>query len=230
MKAELIAQTAENRIGWSRKQAGCEGTHAWCAHFVSEILKTCGIDMYDLSCSMMKKKMSASSEWDEPEDLPERGDIIFFDWDRINESLPLDHVAVVIDYNFDTRIVTYVNGNGSSGTQVTEQTISIDNCTVAYWMRYIGDKNSEPPNSIEQETPGKTFTIELRTLRKGMEGHDVAVLQWLLIGDNYSVGSAGDDGIFGSNTEKAVTEYQKDHSLEVDGIAGKQTFTELLKR
>lgn len=228
MKPEEIVKAAESFIGKSRDEVNCSGSHAWCANFVSEILKRCDIELYDLSCTSMQRRMSQSEDWDEPENYPQPGDVIFFDWDHINESRPLDHVGIVT--KFKDYVVTYVNGNGSSRTQVTEQTISIDNCTVAYWMRYIGDKNSEPPNSSEQETPDKTFTIELRTLGKGMEGHDVAVLQWLLIGDNYSVGSAGDDGIFGSNTEKAVTEYQKDHSLEVDGIAGKQTFTELLKR
>jgi len=74
-----------------------------------------------------------------------------------------------------------------------------------------------------------TFSITLRTLKRGMKGKDVKALQRLLFADGYSVGASGDDGDFGSNTEKAVINYQKRHKLTPDGIAGKDTFTELFK-
>lgn len=39
----------------------------------------------------------------------------------------------------------------------------------------------------------------------------------------YDVGSSGADGIYGTNTEKAVRQYQQNNGLSVDGIAGEQT-------
>ena len=222
MKPEEIVKAAESCIGKSRNEVNCSGSHAWCANFVSEVLKQCGIDMYDLSCTSMQRRMSQSEDWDEPENYPQPGDVIFFDWDRDpNEALPLDHVGIVTKYK--DRVVTYVNGNGSSSEYVTEQQISFDSGHIAYWMRYIGDRGKKPPDA-------NTFTITLRTLCKGMKGNDVRALQRLLIADGHSAGPSCDDGDFGSYTEKAVISYQKKHNLDVDGIAGNQTFTELLKR
>lgn len=225
MKAEDIAKKAESFIGRSRNQVNCGGTHAWCANFVSEVLKQCGIGMYDLSCTSMQKRMSASDDWGEPDDDPRRGDVLFFDWDHIAEAKPLDHVGIITA--FDGKIITYVNGNGNSSEFVTRQTIPYTSGSIAYWMRFVGDI-SEPPDAKE-ETESGNFTIALRTLKKGMKGNDVKALQRLLFSDGYGIGAAGDDGDFGKCTEKAVCEYQRVHKLEVDGIAGKQTFSELLK-
>lgn len=225
MKSEDIAKKAEAFIGYSRNDVGCAGVHAWCANFVSEVLKQCCIDMYDLSCSSMQKRMSASSDWSEPEDNPRRGDVIFFDWDHIAEARPLDHVGIVIACDGNT--VTYINGNGNSSEFVTKQTISLASNCIAYWMRYIGDEK-KPPDETLSETDN-TFSLNIRVLKKGMKGSDVKALQRMLFMDGYSIGTAGDDGDFGNCTEKAVMNYQSDHKLDVDGIAGKQTFSELLK-
>lgn len=221
MKAEDIARKAESFIGFSRDEVNCTGDYAWCAKFVSEVLKACDVDMYDMSCSYMQKKMSESVEWDEPEDYPKVGDVIFFDWDHIAEERPLDHVGIVT--KFKDGVVTYVNGNGSSPEYVTEQQMSIDNSCIAYWMRYVGDiRGSKPPDN-------ETFTLELRKLCRGMKGNDVKALQRLLFADGYSVGASGDDGDFGRNTEKAVISFQNDHKLSADGVAGAEVFSALLK-
>lgn len=41
------------------------------------------------------------------------------------------------------------------------------------------------------------------------------------------LGSAGVDGIYGSGTTAGVTAFQRDHNLQVDGIAGNQTWSKL---
>ena len=137
---EKIASLAENAVGKNREQVGCKGTFAWCARFVSNILidvGVTGIDTY--SCSDMFKLMKNKPlEWSEPDDYPERGDILFFDWDRIDEEKPLDHVAIVIDFDHVSKRITYVNGNGCNADYVTKQDISVSNNSVVYWLRYIG--------------------------------------------------------------------------------------------
>ena len=60
-----------------------------------------------------------------------------------------------------------------------------------------------------------------------MRGEDVKLLQTTLINTGYSCGNDGADGIFGSNTDRAVRRFQADSKLEVDGIAGKNTITKL---
>lgn len=63
-----------------------------------------------------------------------------------------------------------------------------------------------------------------RNLRKGDKGQDVKELQKLLNVVGYDL---SEDGKFGSATDKAVREYQKDKGLEVDGLAGKNTIKAL---
>ena len=234
----LIATTAESLVGLSREEIGAKGTHAWCAHTVSIVLKKCGIDMWDLSCNSMKSKMSASSDWDEPENYPQRGDIIFFDWDGASDpeyrTRPLDHIGIVVAFSYPT--ITYVNGNGNSSRYVTKQSINVNSACVAYWMRYIGKGSSVVPETKQEtvEQPAKEadeYIFDcIRVLKKGMTGKDVEALQAVLIAKGYSCGSYGSDGDFGSATEKAVINYQTDRKLTVDGIVGEKTFKDMWRK
>ena len=58
-------------------------------------------------------------------------------------------------------------------------------------------------------------------LRRGSKGTEVTRLQAALNALGYACGEA--DGIFGAKTEAAVRNFQRDHSLTVDGIAGRDT-------
>jgi len=58
-------------------------------------------------------------------------------------------------------------------------------------------------------------------------GDSVGVLQKMLIKAGFSVGPDGADGEFGKDTEAAVKAYQTAHRLEVDGIAGPETWASL---
>ena len=60
---------------------------------------------------------------------------------------------------------------------------------------------------------------------QGMSGNITKTLQGLLICNGYDTN--GFDGIFGAGTSHAVQQYQSDHGLYVDGIAGKDTFERL---
>ena len=60
------------------------------------------------------------------------------------------------------------------------------------------------------------------TLRRGSRGNDVESLQITL--NEMGYGNLVVDGILGSNTEKAVKQFQKDMSLAVDGIVGRNTW------
>lgn len=235
MKRDEIAAYARSMKGKHRNEVGCAGTHAWCAQFVSYVLEQVGIkNVSNTFCTYLKNNMSNSPEWDEPESYPVAGDVIFFDWDHIQEERPLDHVAIVVRFSGTT--ITYINGNGSSSTYVTEQFIDVNNSSVAYWMRYVGDESDsaataepvqEEKAEPEQKKEIKYFTRELRQLEKGMSGQDVKSLQQLLIGKGYSCGGYGDDGDFGELTEKAVLNFQKESKLDADGIVGEQTFKKL---
>lgn len=63
-----------------------------------------------------------------------------------------------------------------------------------------------------------------RTLRKGMQGDDVAYLQAYLMRLGFDLGKWGADGDFGGATKAAVEAFQRMHTLTVDGIVGPRTW------
>ncbi len=62
-------------------------------------------------------------------------------------------------------------------------------------------------------------------LRPGMNGEQVAKLQTLLNRYGYPVGHV--DGIYGDYTEQAVSSFQDENNLAVDGVAGPQTIRKI---
>jgi len=61
----------------------------------------------------------------------------------------------------------------------------------------------------------------------GSKGDEVKKLQQTLTNAGYD--TKGVDGIFGANTQAAVTAYQKANNLTIDGVAGSQTLGSLYK-
>lgn len=106
----------------------------------------------------------------------------------------------------------------------------------AYGMRSEGlDRDWYYPDRASGTAPAPTTpkkeeycTVKLRTLQNGMSGRDVKALQTLLISNGFSCGANGADGIFGTNTDKGVREYQRAQKLSVDGVVGTKTWTSLL--
>lgn len=95
------------------------------------------------------------------------------------------------------------------------------NCVLRYKGTHIGS------NVFGSDTAAGSAVTPRATLKQGMRGEDVRDLQNLLQDAGYSVGRAGADGIYGSDTFRAVAAFQEDHSLEVDGIAGRETLSAL---
>lgn len=67
-----------------------------------------------------------------------------------------------------------------------------------------------------------------RMICKGMNGADVTVLQALLVARDYTVNAV--NGVFDDSTDKATRRFQSDSGLAVDGIAGPNTWTAILRR
>ena len=65
----------------------------------------------------------------------------------------------------------------------------------------------------------------LKVIKLGSRGEEVKIAQRYL-----GISKDGIDGIFGTNTRKAVIAFQTEHRLDVDGIIGVQTWTKLLTR
>ena len=73
--------------------------------------------------------------------------------------------------------------------------------------------------------PQQTSSVSYNTLRKNDQGPEVVMLQQALAELGYLSGAA--DGIYGTATMTAVKNFQKDHELDDDGIAGKMTLEAL---
>jgi peptidoglycan hydrolase-like protein with peptidoglycan-binding domain len=82
---------------------------------------------------------------------------------------------------------------------------------------------------VETVVKKEECDVTLPVLRKGYVGASAKALQMLLVGNGYSCGSAGVDGHFGNDTEKAVKAYQKARGLQIDGVVGSATWSSLLK-
>lgn len=82
----------------------------------------------------------------------------------------------------------------------------------------------EPTGSV---TDG--FTAVFPQLSKGDKGDKVRVLQELLRGKGYDLGTYGADGDFGGTTRGAVIAFQVRNHLSADGIVGKDTWQKLLR-
>ena len=65
----------------------------------------------------------------------------------------------------------------------------------------------------------------MEMLSNGSRGDAVTALQRKLFAMGFNPGTI--DGIFGSKTDQAVRDYQEKKGLQVDGIAGPETFTSL---
>lgn len=85
---------------------------------------------------------------------------------------------------------------------------------------YMGES---PAAGADTQAPSVSFTV----LRYGHTGPIVADMQTKLIKLGYSCGNAGADGIFGYDTKNAVENFQADHGLTVDALAGPLTLEAL---
>lgn len=122
-------------------------------------------------------------------------------------------------------------GNGkvieASGTQAG---VCVSNITANKWTYYgyLKDVSYSSENAPISPSVPSDDKILYPTLKRGNKGEKVAILQQLLIDRGYKLPRYGADGDFGAETEAAVKQFQKDHGLKVDGIAGEKTWASLM--
>lgn len=110
-----------------------------------------------------------------------------------------------------------------------------------YWPRYGGGKASQqqggpqsPASSIPANGGNYAYdnaykcNMQVKILKQGMTGPGVKSLQQLLTAQGFSVGSAGCDGEFGSDTCAAVIAFQTENALEADAEVGPTTLKYLI--
>lgn len=100
------------------------------------------------------------------------------------------------------------------------------------WCQYFVDAcalyAAQGVKGKEEKTEVKCM-VEVKEIEKGAVGQEVKTAQVLLIHKfGLSCGTAGADGEFGGDTDKAVKEFQKKKGLDPDGVIGKNTWSALL--
>lgn len=107
----------------------------------------------------------------------------------------------------------------------------------AHRSTFGGSSSSSSNNSESSSTSSGTntqnsyhkssnkYTIKLYYLQQGDRGRDVQVMQTLLKNRGYDIET---DGIFGSETKKAVIDFQRKVKVSADGVVGAQTMEKLL--
>lgn len=174
---------------------------------------------------------------------PAEADQIFFSYSPGEYS----HTGIVESVNGNT--ITTIEGNSSDSVARRSYKIG-DPSIVGYgtpkWDLAVNDwekpwavvvngqiVNSSEWNQEEQEDqeaapnkPKQLQPMQPAMIRNGSIGNTVILLQSALTERCYECGKI--DGEFGSITEGALIEFQYDFGLEVDGIAGPETWPVLL--
>jgi peptidoglycan hydrolase-like protein with peptidoglycan-binding domain len=103
-----------------------------------------------------------------------------------------------------------------------------DSIAGADTLKKLFSTSAVPYQAASTATPKPTTppaTIPTGTLKQGDANTSVKLMQQKLISLGYLSGTA--DGVFGTQTYRALKEFQKANALYADGIAGSQTITAL---
>ena len=192
----------------------------WCCAFVVAMFVAC--NMADIIpgyayCDGMIQIFKQWGRWKTSD--PNKGDIAFYDWDGNNSS---DHVGIVCDVN--NNIITVIEGNKSDAVgyrQINRNSPQIMGYGVPNYEGSSGIDYTPSISPIDSE-----YIRTLPLLHYGSKGVYVKILQVLL--NYYNSANIDVDGDFGPCTKSALADYQTKYSLEVDGVAGKETWTHIL--
>lgn len=226
MKNKIISLAIEqlgNDYTTYCKDMGYNYRIEWCACFISWLAEKLGITdiiPVDMSCNSQISKFKNMGVWHTDRNF-QSGDIIYYDWDRLGDSRPADHVGIIEKVSNEK--LTVIEGNNGSfpNDRVKRREINSASTLIYGYAR--------PEYPVTGSANGSDVDISLPTVRKGDSGNVVKILQAFLVAYEYNIGKYGIDGDFGFDTESAVRQFQKKSGIEVDGIVGKDTWAELFK-
>ena len=220
MKNKIINLAIEqlgNNYATYCKDMGYSYRIEWCACFISWLAEKLGITdiiPVDMSCNSQIKKFKSMGVWHTDSNI-QSGDILYYDWDSSGDA---DHVGIVEKAN--NSLLTVIEGNNGNypDDKVRRREIYSESFLI---FGYARPKYPTLENKSD-------INISFPTIRKGNCGNVVKVLQFALVAYEYNIGKYGIDGEFGSDTESAVKQFQKNSGIEVDGIVGRDTWNKLM--
>ena len=131
----------------------------------------------------------------------------------------------------------YIGDGWVIEAQGTKAGVVKSSITLAKWVEWgelkgvdYGADSSSNGDSAASTPANNVLPVDAEpTLKMGMKGEYVTILQTKLKNKGYDLGKYGVDGSFGNATLAAVKAFQKDHGLTVDGIVGANTWKALSK-
>lgn len=226
----------------------------WCAMFVSWCAFQVGIPENIIpkfaGCTTGFNEMSEMGITTNEHITPEKGDLIFFDWDISGD---YDHVGIVtevkdgmvytIEGNHNDCVdeykyplnASYIRGYAKPRYNDAPEppTPESDPVVLDYqqsWNKTYGDKYGYilEDGIFGKETEWSTHKVYLTEgMKNNLVGWCQCRLRWH---KGYDLGTSGvnHDGVddeFGSKTEEVVTQFQRDNGLTADGIIGHDTIS-----
>ena len=225
-----VTKYAEYLDSYAGFYNGAKNGYAWCDVFVDYLfVKSFGLDTgREMICQPMNSAGAGclysaqyykdAGRW---VTQPQPGDQIFFSYAPGEYS----HTGIVESVGSGT--VTTIEGNTSD--MVARRNYALASNSIVGYGRpnwdLVAEKSEEDFADIEIPEPQKEDSgYGTVILRKGSKGIAVRELQEKLIGLGYNLGRYGADGDFGSDTYKAVKQFQQEHDLYVDGEVGENTY------
>ena len=206
------AQGREYGSKWiGKKVADCSGLFSWAFRLLGGYMYHGSDTMYRKYC-VTKGELKKGKRTDCAALKP--GTAVFV-WNGSKYS----HVGLFVGDGTVIEAMGTING-------VTTSKVSAGKWT--HWGELVGVDYGNANNSefiIQNSELGNGNP----TLRRGSKGQAVRELQTMLLKLGYDLGPCGIDGDFGKATEAAVRSFQSDHQLEVDGVVGALTWSELRK-
>lgn len=195
----------------------------WCCAFVVAMFVANGaadiIPCYAY-CDGMIQTFKQWGRWKNKFDTVNAGDIIFYDWNGDGSS---DHVGIVVQNQFGD--LSVIEGNKSDS--VAYRNINHNSANImGYGVPNYGGSDGQTVTNNATNSYDDEYIRTLPLLKYGSRNVYVKILQLLL---NYYAQEKLDlDGEFGTLTKDAVVKYQTANHLEVDGVVGKETWSQLL--
>lgn len=207
---------------WYYGRAVSGARYSWCVVFVSWVLSQCsGAKLLNggkktASCSVLADYAKKKNQW--VTGNYQSGDLVFMNFSNTTATQHIGIVEKVKDgyiYTIEGNTSSGDAGSQSNGGMVARRQRALKYIVGGYRPKY------------ELEAPRTPVTVTCYLVKAGAIGTHVKALQHLL-----NVNGGADlivDGECGAKTVSAIAKFQKANHLTADGVAGKDTWTALLK-
>lgn len=220
---------------------GKNQAYAWCMAFISWCANQVGISTDIIPkenyCPDAVKFFKEQGRFKtRKEYTPQKGDIVFFDW---NNNKVADHVGIVVDVSSSK--ITTVEGNkddkvkkctysknyscilGCGVPRYEDSPIYVP--TVLEWQKAaIADGFEFPKYGADGEWGSECEGVAKKAIVKKRTTYKYKNLTKII----QKVVGVSVDGLCGKNTKKAIEDYQRIHGLVVDGECGLNTWKSIL--